>query len=618
MGQIKLGMAALGAAVFLAACGGGGGGSYAISGLAATGAALTNANIAVKCTSGPTATGSTDSGGNFGLILSSEQALPCLVQVTKGSTTLYSFATTAGRLNVTPLTDLVVTKALNANPADAFANFDATKGTTITAGLAAAKTYVAGQLTALTLNPLVGDPLTSKFVVGDADDLVLDAFKVAMDAAGLLPEARRLSVIAGQSLTTAVTAGTARGTVVGTPAVVYTHTAAAIDTATTASGLIGLAGAAKCDVRIVPLTYNTVGVKADAATATGVLMLPSGADPACTASKTLVAYSKGTDVQKNRSFANPADSEAFMLAAMYAAQGHAVVATNYLGYAGSSYTYHPYLHADSEASSIVDVIRAGRAAATTVGGANLSGRVMVTGYSQGGHASMAAQRAIERDHSSEINLILGAHLSGPYNLAASFKSDTVVAGVQFFVPFLLTAWQQVYGNIYSNVNDVFLPAYATGIETLLPNATLTFTTLVTSGALPGMLGETPTQARDKLFQAAFLSDMRNNNNNTAYLAAQKNDVATGWTPVAQTLLCAGSVDPTVPYTVHTQPGYASLYSRAPTKVSLVDVNAYVAGTYAAVLSSAPATYYANYHGSYVPPFCAAQARARLTAVLAAL
>ena len=74
-------------------------------------------------------------------------------------------------------------------------------------------------------------------------------------------------------------------------------------------------------------------------------------------------------------------ARSFLLAAMYAAQGYAVVATDYLGFAKSAYTYHPYLHADSEASSVIDSIRAARNAATTVG-ATLW-QVMLTGYSQG-------------------------------------------------------------------------------------------------------------------------------------------------------------------------------------------------------------------------------------------
>ncbi len=74
----------------------------------------------------------------------------------------------------------------------------------------------------------------------------------------------------------------------------------------------------------------------------------------------LVAYAKGTDVQKPHTLADPTDSQTILLAAMFAAQGYAVVATDYLGFAKSAYTYHPYLHADSEASSVIDSIRAAR------------------------------------------------------------------------------------------------------------------------------------------------------------------------------------------------------------------------------------------------------------------
>ena len=69
---------------------------------------------------------------------------------------------------------------------------------------------------------------------------------------------------------------------------------------------------------------------------------------------------------------------------------------------------------------MIDSIRAARAAAFGQGVA-LSGKVMLTGYSQGGHSSMAAHRAIERDNAGEINVVAGAHLAGPYNLSGSFK-----------------------------------------------------------------------------------------------------------------------------------------------------------------------------------------------------
>ncbi len=300
--------------------------------------------------------------------------------------------------------------------------------------------------------------------------------------------------------------------------------------------------------------------------------------------------------------------------AMYAAQGYAVVATDYLGFAKSGYSYHPYLHADSEATSIIDAIRAARGAAS-MQGIGLSGKVMLTGYSQGGHASMAAHRAIERDVPSEINVVAGAHLAGPYNLSASLRIPTAIAGVQFFVPYLVTAWQKIYGNVYTNVTQAFKLPYSNYIENLLPNPTLTYTTLVTSGTLPGAAGETPNQARDAIFQSAFLTDAQTNLNSPLYLAAKKNDLL-GWSPRARTLLCGGAGDPTVPPAVHMNVAQADFTARGLSNVTSVDVDPFVQATYGPggraptdPASAAFATYYGNYHGTYEPPFCHAQARA---------
>lgn len=404
-----------------------------------------------------------------------------------------------------------------------------------------------------------------------------------------------------------------RGSLVEAPATVTTLTAAQIDTSTASSGLQGLSGKAICDVKVVALNYNTIGAKAEATNASAVMLVPSGS-AACTASSALVAYAKGTDVQKPRTLANPADGETFLLAAMYAAQGYTVVATDYLGYAKSAYAYHPYLHADSEASAVIDSIRAARNAAATLNVA-LSGKVMLTGYSQGGHASMAAHRAAERDNAGEINIVAGAHLAGPYNLSGSLKIPNAIAGYQFFVPFIITSWQKVYGGIYTDVTAAFKLPYSTGIETLLPSPTLNYTTLITTGALPGKNGESPSAARDLLMQPAFLTDSQTNANSPLFLAGKKNDLL-GWSPKSKTLLCGGAGDPTVPPAVHQTVMKADFDSRALTNVTSVDVDASVQAVYGTngVAPTNPAlpafaTYYGNYHGSYEPPFCHQQAKA---------
>jgi pimeloyl-ACP methyl ester carboxylesterase len=399
----------------------------------------------------------------------------------------------------------------------------------------------------------------------------------------------------------------ARGSLIDTPFVVATLPKAAFNT----NQLTGLAGGpAICDVKVVSLNYVTIGVSGEQTNASGVMLVPFGPD--CTAPTGLVAYAKGTDVEKPRTLANPADNETLLLAGIYAARGYAVVATDYLGFAKSNYSYHPYLHADSEASSVIDSIRAARNAASGVG-SSLSGKVMLTGYSQGGHASMAAHRAIERDNAAEINVVAGAHLAGPYNLSGSLKSNAVIAGYQFFVPYLVTAWQKVYGTVYSKVGDAFKAPYDGYIETLLPSATLNYTTLVTSGKLPGGPTVTPTQARDAVFQSAFITDAQTNVNNGLYLAGKKNDLL-GWSPKSKLLLCGGAGDPTVPPALHQAPMKADFDSRNLTNVSTVDVDALVRATYgsgglAPTDPIAAAIYFGSYHGEYEPPFCHARAKA---------
>lgn len=611
----KFKLAAMSSALLLVACGGGGSESTTanakITGLAATGAAFSNANLTAKCATGSPVTGNTDRDGIFSLELSGGQTLPCLVQASNEVLTLHSFATEAGRINITPLTDLVLSRALGSDIASAFAQFDASKAAAIQAKLVAAKTYMKDEVAAITGTAPLGDLMTGLFAVGDADDKVLDKLTATLAANGKKLDDLRLGAHSGSSLQAAL----GRGTLSGGDSVVTvtTLTTAQINTAATASGLQALSGVAKCDVKVVALKYNTVGVKGEKATASGVMLVPTGAGTCSTVASGLVAYAKGTDVEKPRTLANPADPETFLLVAMYAAQGYTVVATDYLGFARSDYSYHPYLHADSEATSVIDSIRAARRASTNVG-ALLSGKVMLAGYSQGGHSSMAAHRAIERDNTKEISVIAGAHMAGPYNLQGSLRSPTVIAGFQFFATYLVTAWQKVYGTIYSDIKTVFKKPYSDYAENLLPSPTLTYTTLITTGKLPGARGETPAQIKDALVQTAFFNDVQTNDQNSLYLAAKKNSLL-GWNPKSKLMLCGGAGDPTVPQALHQTVMKADFDSRKLTNVTSVDVDASVQAAYGPngkaptdPSSAEFATYYGNYHDAYETPLCLAQSK----------
>ena len=433
------------------------------------------------------------------------------------------------------------------------------------------------------------------------------AFTLSVALAGAL------SACGGGSDTpaTPAQAHVARGDLLTTPNTVATLSATQIDAMTTASGLRTLAGAARCDVKVVSLNYRTPAPDGQMNNATGVLLVPSGA---CTTPAPLMAYARGTDVNRSRTLASASDAETALLIGLYAAQGYAVVASDYLGYAGSALPYHPYLHAESEASTVIDAIRAARHAAAQHG-LLLSGRVMLSGYSQGGHASAATQRAAEASLASEIQVVGAAHLSGPYALSAGWRQPVVIAGYQFFVPLMVRGWQQVYGNLYTQIDQVFRTPYAPGIEALLPSAGASFTSLLASGALPGGLGETPTQVRDALMQPAYLQDIATRDDHPLLVAARANDLL-GWSPEAPVMLCGGSADPTVLYAVNQAALAADFNARGVRDVTVVDVDPVVQALHGVngqaptdPTSAAFGTYYANYHARLVPPLCHAQARA---------
>jgi alpha-beta hydrolase superfamily lysophospholipase len=398
------------------------------------------------------------------------------------------------------------------------------------------------------------------------------------------------------------------------PATVRTLVTTAID-ARTEPALRALVGPARCDVRVVALNYRTRGARGERTNASAALLVPSGA---CAQEEfPLLAYGKAADVEKPRTLANPADPETFELIAMFAAHGYAVVVSDTLGFARSTYPMHPFLHADSEATTLVDAIRAARQAMERQGEIAPS-LVVLAGYSEGGHASAAAQRLIEQQPDEAFDVVGAAHLSAPLNLSGAVQLDQPVLGYQFFIPYLLTSWQKIYGDVYQEPVEAFRPPYARKIESLLPHPTLNFSTLLTSGALPE---GSPAQVRNALMQRDYLTAVRTQPNHPVLRNARRNDLL-GWTPRAPTLLCAGAGDPTVPLAVHQAAAMADFTRRGLTNVTAVDVDGNIQATFglgglAPPVAGSPeyTTYYANYHAMYARPFCDAQARAHFDRLL---
>ena len=189
-------------ALLVAACGGGGGSgggtssNITLSGIAATGAAIANGTVSVKCASG-TGSATTNTDGSYTVTVTGGTA-PCLLKATatdaKGNTTdLYS-AVEAGQTtaNITPLTQLVIANALGSDPATVFAaglsnnNVSNLSSTSLTTAVTKVQTVLGNFGVDLTgVDPLKASlTAATENAAGNAMDQKIDGLMAALKTAG--------------------------------------------------------------------------------------------------------------------------------------------------------------------------------------------------------------------------------------------------------------------------------------------------------------------------------------------------------------------------------------------------------------------------------------------------
>ena len=405
-------------------------------------------------------------------------------------------------------------------------------------------------------------------------------------------------------------------------------TIAQIDGGTAASGAQALTGKAKCDVDIRYIVYMTRDPAGAPATATEGVLVPSGSDPACTGDRPVVLYAHGTTFTHTKNMADVThDGEASLMMAMFAAQGFIVVAPNYLGYDQSSMNYHPYLNAEAQAVDMVDGLRAAKAHLAAASTIKASDKLLITGYSQGGHVAAATHKVIERDDSGEFTVTASGPMSGPHNLVKSFDvtigPGPISGGSTLFTPLLVTSYQAAYGNVYTALTDVYQVPFDSQGPRLFPTDT-PIADLMAQGKLPAdptftkMFG--PGGLVTDSFRASYAT--------SGFRQDAVLNTLLGWTPKRPNTvaLCGGAQDPTVFFFNSTdqQADWASRGFLAPawnleSRASLPAGSGgdLIYGGFQQAKAAAGADAQAKYHGTLVPPFCTALVRGLYQQVLAA-
>ncbi|MFF8382312.1 alpha/beta hydrolase family protein [Streptomyces kanasensis] len=208
--------------------------------------------------------------------------------------------------------------------------------------------------------------------------------------------------------------------------------------------------------------YRTTDSAGAPTTASQLVVLPHTRR----ASLPVVSWLHGTTVHRDEvASVNPASNDR-RAALLFASTGRAVSAPDYVGL-GRGEGFHPYGDAAATVSAAVDGLRAARALARGTG-RDLAREVQISGFSQGGPATMLVGRALQeegRDPYFRAGAL--APVSGPFELSAfeAAAADDAVDHAPLYLAYFATAWDRMYG-LYDAPADAFRAPYDQRIEEL--------------------------------------------------------------------------------------------------------------------------------------------------------
>ncbi len=301
------------------------------------------------------------------------------------------------------------------------------------------------------------------------------------------------------------------------------------------------------------VVYETIDPLGGRTIASGGLYLPQSS----AMNWPLLSFSHGTITQTNDVPSVTVSLDAFAGVA-FASVGYASVVADLLGL-GSSPGLHPYLHARSEATASVDMLRAARAfcASNNIG---LNGQIFLAGYSQGGHTELALQRELEQYHTNEFTVTASAPMAGPYDLSGVELNDMLSPRCPpnpYYAAYVLVSYQSVY-SLAPSWSDLLMPPYDTTIPPLF-NGNTSETNI--NNALPAC-------DISSILVPAVRSALTNDPGSPLYQALRDNDLYR-WKPVAPVRLyhCSGDQD-VLP--ANSQVAYSNFVAQGASQVQLID------------------------------------------------
>lgn len=302
-------------------------------------------------------------------------------------------------------------------------------------------------------------------------------------------------------------------------------------------------------IRVYKVVYKTPNTDGTELQASGALLVPITPDNRIP--NGLMSQQHGTITEDSQapSYYNQS-SEAYTYASAFAALGYAVACPDYIGYGESRQVPHPYEHRQSLATASLDMIRASQ---EFFQNNKITGyeRLFITGYSQGGFATMSLQKMIEEQFASDFNLVASACGAGAYNktrFMQALANDTTASNPAFNLSYVwvLLTYNRVYG-INRPVSFYFREPYAAEVQSRQQNARIP---VRISQALTDGFKQASASATDPFVRAVADNDVYD------------------WQPRTPTRLFHGTADDYV-FFFNSQDAFNAMRARGAARVELV-------------------------------------------------
>lgn len=219
----------------------------------------------------------------------------------------------------------------------------------------------------------------------------------------------------------------------------------------------GVPGVPLYSVALYRVVYQTVGVDGEPTRASGAIAIPEqSAGP-----MPLLSFQHGTVTGRHQV---PSEQGFDLVSMGLGASGYVTVLPDYLGL-GISPGPHPYVHAKSLGTAVVDILRAARLFCDQQA-IELSDQLFLMGYSEGGYATMAAHREIQVHHAAEFRVTASAPMAGPYNLS-EVMADQMLEPSPYpspgYLPYTLLSYDHTY-DVFNGMDKVLKAAYVPHLE----------------------------------------------------------------------------------------------------------------------------------------------------------